>query len=151
MRPQGPTHVDGMTLIELMIALVIAAILLSIAIPSYRSYVLRSKRTDATAALLRIQGAQEKFFLQFNRYAANLTQSPPAGLGQLALSDNGYYDLELDVDDAANATEFTARATPRSDDVQSDDTKCAEFSLDHNGVKRAVDDSNADNTAECWR
>jgi len=43
--------------VELMIAVVIAAILAAIAIPGYRSYVQRAQRTEAKSALLRIQVA----------------------------------------------------------------------------------------------
>ena len=68
----------GFTLVELMVTVVIIAILSAIAVPAYRSYVQRSKRSGATSALLRIQASQEKFFLQNNAYSANLVGVPPA-------------------------------------------------------------------------
>ena len=61
----------GFTLIELMITVAIIAILAGIAYPSYLSQVRRSNRTEARTALLQAQVAQEKFFLQYNRYAGN--------------------------------------------------------------------------------
>jgi type IV pilus assembly protein PilE len=70
----------GVTLVELLMVIVIIAILSSIAVPTYRSYVLRAQRTEATATLLRVQAAQEKFFAQNNIYAADLAAAPPAGL-----------------------------------------------------------------------
>ncbi|HET9108841.1 MAG TPA: prepilin-type N-terminal cleavage/methylation domain-containing protein, partial [Steroidobacteraceae bacterium] len=48
----GPGRADGFTLIELMIAVVVVAILMAIAVPSYESYVEKSRRTDAKTALL---------------------------------------------------------------------------------------------------
>ena len=73
----------GMTLIELMIVVAIVALLASIAVPSYRQYVLRANRTEATTALLQLAAAQEKFYLQNNTYAGNalIDDAPPAGLG----------------------------------------------------------------------
>ena len=74
----------GFTLIELMIVISIVAILTTIAVTSYRAYVLRATRTEARMALLSIQAAQEKFFLQNNQYAQNVATAvaaPPAGLG----------------------------------------------------------------------
>jgi type IV pilus assembly protein PilE len=58
----------GVTLIELMIVIIVVAVLASIAIPSYRQYVLRSHRTEAKAALMNVAAAQEKFYLQNNTY-----------------------------------------------------------------------------------
>ena len=66
----------GVTLIELVIVTIIVGILAAIAIPSYRSYVLRSQRSDAKDAVLALATQQEKHYLQCNRYAAAI-----AGLG----------------------------------------------------------------------
>ena len=74
----------GVTLLELMAVIVIIGILASIAIPSYRTYLLRAQRTDATAALLRAAAAQEKCYLQNNRYATNAEL--PAGRQQASAS-----------------------------------------------------------------
>ena len=72
----------GFTLVELMIVVVVVSILAAVAIPSYRNYVMRSQRIDATTALLRIQAAEEKYFLQNNAYTDQPGAGvPPAGLG----------------------------------------------------------------------
>jgi type IV pilus assembly protein PilE len=74
----------GFTLIELMIVMVIMAILASASVAGYRQYLRRANRTDATAALLRLSAAEERFYLQNNRYATSadeLADPPPAGLG----------------------------------------------------------------------
>lgn len=141
----------GVTLIELMTVVVVVAILAAIAVPSYRSYLLRSHRTTATAALLRAQASQEKFFLSNNRYSNDLSGLPSAGgLGLPATTDNGeFYDVTLT--DAAGGTTFTLHAKPRAGGGQTDDKSCGEFILDQNGTRTAKNAGGSDNTAECWR
>jgi general secretion pathway protein G len=51
----------GFTLIELMIAIVIAGILISIAVPNYREYVERSRRAKAIADIGQISMALERY------------------------------------------------------------------------------------------
>src|SRR5213595_20471 len=87
-----PHRMRGMTLIELMVVVAIVAILASLAVGSYRRYMLRANRTDATAALLRIQVAEEKFFLQNNVYTIDLSG---AGLGVPSPTPNGFYTLAV--------------------------------------------------------
>jgi type IV pilus assembly protein PilE len=130
----------GVTLIELMIVVVIAAILASIAIPSYRSYVLRTHRTEARTALMALAAGQEKFYVQNNRYAdtAELEDAPPGGLGLPDTTENGWYTIAI-VDGDAEGYSATATATGG----QSEDTHCASFSIDQAGVKDATND-------DCW-
>jgi len=51
----------GFTLIELMIAVVIAAALMSIAVPNYQAYVERTKRTAAIKDISQISMALERY------------------------------------------------------------------------------------------
>ena len=56
----------GFTLIELMVVVGLVAVLGSIAVSTYRSYMLRTNRTEGRMALLATQVGQEKYFLQNN-------------------------------------------------------------------------------------
>lgn len=142
-------HMRGVTLIELLTTLVVLAVLAAIAVPTYRSHVLRAQRTDATTALLRIQGAQEKFFVQNARYSDRLDTAPPAGLGLARLSDRGFYALRiLRGEDEAS---FSASAEPRAGSGQVDDTRCRQLTIDHNGLRAAYDAAGRERTEECWR
>ena len=138
----------GVTLIELMTVIVVLGILASIAVPSYRRYLLRAQRADASTALLRLQSAQEKFFLQNGTYTEDLTAKPPAGLGLISSnSERGYYALEVKL----SATGYNATAKPISGKGQSDDKPCAEFSVSETGIKKAKNSGGDDRTSECWR
>ena len=135
----------GFSLIELMIALVIVAILAAIAIPGYRNYVMRVNRNDATAALLKIAAAQEKFYLQNNTYTNNLDDPPPAGLG-IPATENGYYTLGVAF--VGGPTEgFQATATVDADGPQAADDACTTFRINHQDVR----DSEPDGIDVCWR
>ena len=134
----------GFTLIEIMITLVIVAILAGIAIPSYRNYVLRSHRIEATAALLKVAAAQEKFYLQNNTYTDNV--GDVAGLGFSTTDDtdnftteNGWYTITVT---AADNEGFTLTAEAEGDQVN--DSDCTDFTLESSGAKSASSDG-------CWK
>ena len=60
----------GFTLIEVMVVVVIVAILATIAIPSYREYVIRGHRRAAQAAMMDLAVRQQQFFVANRVYAA---------------------------------------------------------------------------------
>jgi type IV pilus assembly protein PilE len=63
------TRSRGVTLIELMIAVAIIAILAAIAIPSYAEYVRRGRITEAVSALAGMRVKMEQFFQDNRTYA----------------------------------------------------------------------------------
>jgi type IV pilus assembly protein PilE len=142
----------GVTLLELMTVVVIVGILASIAIPSYRQYLLRSQRADATAALLRLASAQEKFYLQNNRYAvgADVSNAPPAGLG-ITGTQHGYYALAVASPSGNPAVDYLATATVIAGGAQAEDDDCDQFTINETGRRGAVNSSSAVNTEKCWR
>ncbi|HLS81148.1 MAG TPA: type IV pilin protein [Steroidobacter sp.] len=133
----------GITLIELMTVVAVVAILGTIAVSSYRSYLLRTNRTEARMALLRVQAAQEKFFLQNNRYAtaAELDDAPPNGLGIPAITPGGYYAIDLQ---NVTGTTYTARARAAAGQL-ADAAACQTLTIDHTGARTPNDASG------CWR
>ena len=96
----------GFSLIELLTVVVIIGILAIIALPSYRQYSVRSQRTDAKTALLRLATNQERFYLQNRRYGG--TADLPALGFAAALSEKGAYAITVPT---ANADTYTATAT----------------------------------------
>ena len=73
------SHPTGFTLVELLITVVIIGILAGLSITGYGQYIRRANRADATAALLRISTAQERFYLQNGRYAGPEELAEAAG------------------------------------------------------------------------
>ena len=141
----------GFSLIELLIVVVIVSLLIGIGVPGYRQYVQRANRTDATAALLRIAAAQERFYLQNGRYASNVGQMnapPPGGLG-IESTERGYYTLDLESED--EAVDFPATATPLAGSNQADDTECWTFQIDERGLRQVFDQGGDENGDFCWR
>jgi type IV pilus assembly protein PilE len=130
----------GFSLIELMIVVAIVALLAAIALPNYRQHVIRSHRTDATSALLRLAATEEKFYIQNNRYGTFAEIGSPE-------TENGWYTLAVSDADAAT---FTATATVADGSGQEDDPHCKVFSINAAGQKLATDPGDADSTDQCW-
>ena len=76
-------NMSGFTLIELMIAVVVVAILTAIALPSYQEYVTRGKITEATSNLADMRVKLEQFFQDNRTYigacVAGTTAPLPTG------------------------------------------------------------------------
>jgi type IV pilus assembly protein PilE len=136
-----------MTLMELLTVTVVLGILASIAVPSYRSYLIRSQRTDATAALLRVQAAEEKYYLSNNKYTSDVKSAPPTGLGLSDVTDLGFYSITV-VPDTTNQQTYVATATPITGKGQSDDKKCTSFTISDTGTRGSTGPGG---TPFCWR
>ena len=142
----------GFSLIELMVTVAVVAIIAAVALPSYRQYILRANRADATTALLRLAGNQERFYIQNNTYASEdlMDDAPPAGLG-IDGTERGFYDLSMEAAAGGYTSGYTATATVASGGDQHDDADCDKFTVNEQGLRTAEDSGGADNTDRCWR
>ncbi len=146
----------GFTLIELVVAMVIAAILAAIAIPSYNNYVRKGRRTDAKSALLDMASLEERYFTTNNVYSQN-----PADLGYPGYPVGGpipvgnYYQVTIPAANFIAAAVPTAAApggTPASYSLvatpvgdQINDTACTSFTVTSAGVQ-----SSTPAGGSCW-
>ncbi|MDQ2780285.1 MAG: type IV pilin protein [Pseudomonadota bacterium] len=116
----------GFTLIELMVAVVVVGVLLSLALPSLLGSIRKSRRSEAFNKLGAVQLAQERFRANNPTYAGNLTNgaaSAPPGLSLPATTADGRYTLALE--GAPTATTYSVSATPISGSSQVEDGNCA--------------------------
>jgi type IV pilus assembly protein PilE len=131
----------GFTLLEVMIACAIVAILAAIAYPSYKTSIQKSRRADATTALLGVASQMERYSTEKGTYAT-ATLGTGAGAVFANHTENSYYNLSL-----ANltATTYTVRAAPTG--AQADDP-CGTLTYPEQGVKDVTGGSWT--KARCW-
>jgi type IV pilus assembly protein PilE len=131
----------GFTLIELMITVAIAAILASIAYPSFIGAIRKGRRAEAVESITRIQQAQEQWRTRHSSYAKDL-----ATLSIPDKTRNGYYTLAVAVpNDALSASQYTIRADAAGSQVA--DAKCAFLSMTVKGGQLTYDSTSGQT---CW-
>ncbi|RMD80038.1 MAG: prepilin-type N-terminal cleavage/methylation domain-containing protein [Gammaproteobacteria bacterium] len=130
----------GFSLLELMVVVAILAILAAIAYPSYERQIIKSRRADATAALMSLAQALERCYTESNDYTAASCPSFPQ------TSPQGYYDITASV----TPSTYTLTAKPAAGGSQIHDGTCAQFTLDQTLRQQAFDGGGTDTTAECW-
>ena len=120
--------ISGFTIIELMIVLMIVAILLSLAYPSYVGYVRKAKRGEAQQLLLNWAINQEIWRSNNTAYTATLV--PTHDNYTFAASNVGAATYIL--------TATAASGNDQLKDVARDGTSCTPLSLTQAGAKTAV-------------
>lgn len=117
----------GFTLIELMIAVAVIAILASIAIPSYQNYVRNARVTDGQAKLMELAGRLERCYTVNSSYSSCLSLPED--------SDDGFYE----VTGSPSASSYTLTATHSGSQVKAD---CKTLTIDQTGQTTP--------TSGCW-
>lgn len=152
----------GFTLIELMVSVAITAIIATVAVTSYTSFILKAHRAEAKSALLDLASLEERYLSTNNTYSITPTDLGYAGAAWPAsgiLVGSGYYVVQLPTvvapAVAAGATpatpaSFSITAIPAPGNQQVNDTACQSFTVTSAGARTALNSAGADNTATCW-
>lgn len=123
---------SGITLLELLVAVAIVAIIASIAYPSFSDGLRKSRRAEAFKGLLSMQLKQEEFRVSNTSYCTT-----PSQVGNPTSS---YYDFTIS---GATATTYTLIATSKGAQVgdKSGSTACDTLTLNKADIKTP---------AACW-
>lgn len=127
----------GFTLVDVLTALAISALLACVALPSYRSQLNKARRADAVAALTQLQAAQERLRATQGLYSDDLdTLKVPAR------SSEGLYTLAVQL---TGPDSYRASAVAGPGSVQASDTDCLQIALEVNRGFAQMEPS-----ARCW-
>jgi len=130
----------GFTLIEVMVVMVVASILATIAWPNYLSSVRKARRADGKAKVVHAQIMQEKFRVDNSAYGNN------TDLGISSGSSQDYYVLSI-LPGASAATDYSITATAQRDQANDSEkgSACNELKLTvTSGVESYA-------PSECWK
>ena len=157
MKKSYKNSMSGFTLIEVMITIVIVAIITSIALPGYRSYVLKAKRSAAKATIASIASRQETYRMDNKTYADTFAKlgydaSLSDATKKLYVEDQNnvsttsagsVYEVVIN---SGTVNTFLVTATTTSNTSQDDDSRCVSFTIDHLNNKTAT----GTDAANCW-
>lgn len=131
---------SGFTLVELLVVVTVLAVIATIAVNSYRDYVLRSGRAEARAALADLAKLEEQYFANQQAYTGSMST-----LDYSATTPGGLYQLQLATSTTSN---YSIQATAIS--TQLEDNTCRTFTLTGLGERSATDSGGSDTTQTCW-
>jgi type IV pilus assembly protein PilE len=147
---------SGFTLIELMIALAIVALLTAVALPAYTEHIIKGKRAEGQAALMAAIQLQERAYTVNGRYTNNAgfpalygLAAAPVRSGQDPAAQTGYYTLTV-LDNPAGCADLAECVTIQAAPVAAllTDPSCGTMTLNTRGER--TESGNKD-LAYCWR
>jgi type IV pilus assembly protein PilE len=130
------TRGRGFTLIELLITIVVIAILTTLAFPSYREHVRKTRRAEAQAFLMAAAAKQQQFLVDTRAFATREALAMPT-----PPSVEAAYVIDMPAP-AANPPSFQLTATPRPGTDQNQE-RCGTLGIDQTGAKTA-------SGSRCW-
>lgn len=138
-------RVQGFTLVEMVIVVLIISVLAAIAYPAYQNHVIKTRREAAKGCLLEMQQFMERY------YTTNLRYDQPMGGGaavalppcQAGTDVTNHYTLRLD---AVTQRAYTLSATPRNLQLVKD-TYCGILGINNAGNKTKTGTQSVD---YCW-
>lgn len=127
----------GFSLIELMVALGIIALLAAFALPAYQSYVMRARRADATSMLYQVQQSQ----IRYRGFNTGYTSSMSVLGFPTTTSTDKYYNITTGIASSG----FYVEAKPASGSAQLKDSDCQTIRLEQ------VNATTLQTPEACWK
>jgi type IV pilus assembly protein PilE len=130
----------GFTLIELMITVAIAAILASVALPMYRTYVQRGRIIDATSKLSDFRVRMEQYYMDNRTY----DKAGACGVANPTDTNDAAFTIACS---GSSATAYTVKATGKS----SKGMNGFVYEIDQSGAKKTSGvPSGWTTNSTCW-
>jgi type IV pilus assembly protein PilE len=130
-RVRRPANERGFTLVELLIAVAVIAILAKIAYPSYQEYMKRAHRSAVQSLMLDLANREQQYLLDNRSFiggAPAVTTLLPVGV---PAEVSAFYTVTITATAGPPPT-FEVKATPNSGTVMAGETA---FTIDQDGTK----------------
>ena len=127
----------GFTLIEIMLVVLVIAILVAIAFPSYQQHLRKGRRANAEAFLSDVASRQQQYLLDARGYALGATAL--TDLGVAAPTDvTNFYTVTVTPVAPTIPPSFVVTATPIVNGPQETPTNDGVLSIDNTGAKQRI-------------
>lgn len=106
-RVRGGAGNDGFSLVELVVVVAVIGILMAIAMPSYKQYLIRANKAAAKAVLLEVSSRQEQYVMKAGSYGtlADLNYTVPTEV-------RAYFDITLTTGTNSGSTVAALQGMP---------------------------------------
>ena len=135
----GLCHQAGFTLLEVMIAVAIVAVLAVIALPAYNEHVLRSRLVEGTNELAAMHVKMQQYFQDHRTYKSTGSYTSPCSTSTTA----GLFTVSCASDDLS-ASAYTIKA--QGSGIASSFT----YTIDEDGTKATTASSWGTTSSSCW-
>jgi len=140
---RGAAQAPGFSMIEIVVALAIVAILAALALPHYQEALRRGRRADARAGLLQAAHWLERRATRTGSYLHDQADFPEG----LKSVPSGSYVIGFEASPTPGSG-YTLTATPRGAQVGD---RCGSYTLDQTGLRGLASASATEALqAECW-